>query len=130
MDPPGMTASSRGVLARLLAVQAANREWQGLQAGGGNLVTTLGAAAVATGIQARERGVNLSEGFELHLDERKLEVLLNIDVRYLAIVERPDVVGGSSLFANRAELLAHDRLDLALSFDEHALQFLVPRLHD
>jgi len=127
--PPGMTAFSLVALARFLAIQAPNGEWKGLQARGGNLFTTLGAAAVSAGIEAVERGINLSKRFELHLDERELEVLLNIDVRHLAVIERPDVVGGSPLFANRAELLPHDRLDLAPSLNERVLQLLVTRLH-
>jgi len=78
--PTGMPALPLVALARLLAVEAANGERKGLQPRGGNLLTTLGTATVAAGVQSIERGVNLPERFELHLDERELEVLLHVNV--------------------------------------------------
>src|SRR5262245_3168055 len=72
-----------GVLALLLAVLAADRERQCAQSLLGDLLTALETVPVVTVIEPVERIVDLVERLRLHLDERKLQILL--DVRFRAL---------------------------------------------
>src|SRR5262245_27650755 len=78
VEPAGHPAPRRnalallGVLARLLAVLAADRERQGPQALLGDLLAALEAVAVGPVLEPRERLVDLVQRLGLHLDEREL----------------------------------------------------------
>src|SRR5207237_9852677 len=76
-----------GGLARLFAVLAANRERQRTQPRLGDFVAALEAVAVGPFLQTTERLVDLVERLRLHLDERELDVFLDVDLGALALVE-------------------------------------------
>ena len=66
--------------ARLFAVLAADRERQRPQARLGDFVAALEAQAVTAVFEPCERLVDLVERFRLHLDERQLDVFLDVDL--------------------------------------------------
>jgi hypothetical protein len=52
-----------------------------------NLVTTLEAVAVGAVFQRSQSRVDLRQRLGLHLDERELDILLDVDLGALALVE-------------------------------------------
>src|SRR5688572_5836507 len=83
----GRPLTTLGCLARFLAVLAANREGQRTQASLGDFVTALEAVAVGPLFKTTQSCVNLVERFRLHLDQRELDVLLDVHFRALALVQ-------------------------------------------
>jgi hypothetical protein len=69
-----------GRFPRLFAVLAANRERQRPQARLGDLVAALEAIAVGALVEAAQSRIDLVERLGLHLDERELDVLLDVDL--------------------------------------------------
>ena len=77
--PAPLRPLSRGVgFARLLAVQAANGEWQRAQPSSGDVISTLGTAPVEPVIEPRQSSVDSLHRLALQLHESELDVLLNI----------------------------------------------------
>src|SRR5690349_18794887 len=67
-----------GLLARLLAILAAHREWQRAQPLLGDLFAAFETVSVVAVLEPGERVVHLVQRLGLHLNERELDVLLNI----------------------------------------------------
>src|SRR5436309_16108337 len=76
-----------GRLTRLFAILAADRERQRTQSRVGDFVAALETVAVGPLIQPTEGLVDLVERLRLHLDQRELDVFLDVDLRALALVE-------------------------------------------
>src|SRR5688500_12544434 len=76
-----------GRLAGLFAVLAADRERQRTKTRLRDLVAALEAVAVGAVFQASQSCVDLRQCLGLHLDERELDVLLDVDFGALALIQ-------------------------------------------
>jgi DnaK suppressor protein len=90
-----------------------------------DLVAALEAVPVGSLFEARERFVDFVQRFRLHLDERELDIFLDIDFRRFTRVEDLMVLIGT-LGANVTDLALNFVHDLALALDEHPLQIVIP----
>jgi DnaK suppressor protein len=88
-----------------------------------NLIAAFEAVAVSVVFKAPQRGVDLVERLRLHLDERELDILLDVDLRALTLVE--DVALLVAFHPN----VAHPALNFVEQFSaavfEHLLQLVV-----
>src|SRR4029079_9166140 len=113
-------------LARLLAVLAAHRERQRAQALLADFLAALEAVAVGALFQAAQRLVDLVERLGLHLDERELDLVLDVQLgRFRGVEHALDGTAGA-FRAHAAHPPLHLAVDLAAAFLEDALQFVVP----
>src|SRR5438105_10394344 len=109
----------------LFAVLTANRERQRPETLFSDFLGTLEAVAVRALLEAGERVVDLIERLGLHLDERELDVFLDVGFRAL-----DGIINFGQLrdFAGRADI-AHLALNLGLQFApttlEHLLEFAI-----
>jgi hypothetical protein len=76
-----------GRLTSFFAVLATNREGKGSQAPFSDLVAALETDAVRVFVEPSQSDVDLVQRFRLHLDQRELDVFLNVDLGTLALVE-------------------------------------------
>src|SRR5437660_370115 len=76
-----------GSLAGLLAILAANREGQRAEALLGDLLAAFEAVAVVALLEPRQSIVDLVERLGLHLNERELDLLLDVGLRALDRVQ-------------------------------------------
>jgi hypothetical protein len=112
--PATLRPVTRGVgFARLLAVPAANGEWQRPQPSGGDVISTLGTAPVEPVIQSRQSSVDSLHRLALQLHESELDVLLNICFRYFPLVLATDVVGRGALLPKRCQPFTDTLVDLS-----------------
>src|SRR5688500_8536299 len=114
------------VLARLLAVLAADRERQRPQAPLRDLLAALEAVAERPFLEAVKRLFDLVQRLRLHLDERELDIVLNIGFRALGGVEDTLIRIVRSLGADVADLALDLVHDLAAPLLEDPLEFGVP----
>src|SRR6476661_222558 len=98
-----------GNFARLLALLAPHRERQGAQPLLSDFVAALEAIAVVALLQARERVVDLVQRLRLHLDQRELDLVLDVGLGALDGVEHLVLLAGApaALGANIAHLTLH-----------------------
>ena len=119
-----LTLALLGDLARLFAVLAADRERQRPQPLLGDFLAALEAVAVVALLEPRERVVDLVERLRLHLDERELDVFLDVGFGALDRVEHlVQLAAPGALFADVAHLALDLGLNLATALVEHLLQF-------
>ena len=116
-------------LPRLLAVLAADRERQRAQALLRDLLTALEAVAVGPLLQTRERLVDLVERLGLHLDERELDLFLDVGFRALGRVEHALLLPSGTLDAHVADLLVYFAHDLPAPLFENAPELGMPVVH-
>jgi hypothetical protein len=88
-------------LASFFALDASHGEWKSPQPRIRNLVPAFDAPSVLAGLEPRKCGVNANDPFEPHLDERKFDLLLNVDISDLAVVKCTDMVSGRSFVADQ-----------------------------
>ena len=108
--------------ARLFAVLAADGEGQRPQARLADVLAALEAAPVGALLEALQRFVDALQRLGLHLDERELDVFLNVGFRRL---HRVDDAGGDAAGAFGPDVLdarLHFVQDLATTVLEHSLQ--------
>src|SRR5258708_5242685 len=117
-----------GKLLGLLAVLAANCERKSPQPLFGNFIATLEAVAVAALFEPLQRVVDLVERFRLHLDERELDVFLDVVLRALAGVEHFGELVDFTRCANVAHLALNLGLQLPPASFEHLLELVIPGL--
>ena len=111
-------------LARLLAVLAADREGQRPEPLLGDLFAALEAVAVVALFEPRQRVVDLVQRLRLHLDQRELDVVLDVGFRALDRVEHlVQLAAPGALGAHVAHLTLHFGLDFTTTVFEHPLQF-------
>src|SRR5262252_4726555 len=110
--PRRLTLTPFGVFPRFLALLAANREGQRAQTLLCDFFSAIEAVAVVALFEPHERIVDLVERLRLHLDERQLDVFLDIGLRAFDGVEH---VAQLADFAGRADI-AHLALHLGLQF--------------
>src|SRR5690242_11752200 len=84
--PLSHTLTQLGGLARLFAVLATNGERQGAQPRLRDLVAALEAISIRALVQAPARCFDLVQRLRLHLDERKLDVFLDVHFGALALI--------------------------------------------
>ena len=120
-----MRSRCAAILARLFAILAAHREGQRAQARLRDFVAALEAEAVTAVFETRERFVDLVERFRLHLDQRQLDVFLDVDFGGLALIHH-FVRLLRAVGADAANLPLHFGDELALTLLEHVLEFVVP----
>src|SRR5581483_9245249 len=121
-----LTFALLGRLARFFAVLAAHREGQRAQTLLGDLFAALVAEAVVAALETNQGIVDLVQRFGLHLDERELDVFL--DVRFGAfdrIEHFVELAAPRALFADAAHLALDFRLQLSPTVLEHLLQFRI-----
>src|SRR5262245_23119754 len=107
----------------LLTVLAAHREGQRTQTSFADLVTALEAVAVRVLVETPQRFVDLVERLALHLNERELDVFLNVDFGALALVEHIALLAAvRAHVANSALNLGHQ---LAAAVLEHLPQLAI-----
>src|SRR5579871_2127114 len=95
-------------LARALAAAATDRERKGPQPDRRDLCPAVHATPVIIGVQAFQRLVDLRQGLAPHLEERKLELSLDVRLRLLRLVLNFPVVDGAlgtSLTPREAKVL-------------------------
>ena len=113
-----------GVLPGLLAVLAADGERQRTKALFRDLLAAVEAVAVIALLETHERVVDLVERLGLHLDERELDVFLDVGFGALDGVEHfVELAAPGAFFAHAAHLALHFGLDFATPLVEHLLQF-------
>src|SRR5215212_1382359 len=115
-----------GDFARLLAVLAPDRERQRTEPLFGNLVTALEAVAVLPVFEPRQRLVDALQRLGLHLDQRELDVFLDVRFRAFARVEHVVHFQRVALRAHVADLALHLADDLAAAILEDLLQVRIP----
>jgi hypothetical protein len=112
-------------LSSFFAVLATNREGQRAQPRLGDFVTALEAQPVAAFLEARQRFVDLVEGFRFHLNQSQFDILLDVDLGGLALIHD---------FVRLLRAVGTDTANLALDLDdefaltilEHLLQLVIP----
>src|SRR5258706_1032224 len=122
-----LTLALLGDLAGLLAVLAANRERQRAEPLLGDLFTAFEAVAVVALLEPQQRVVDLVQRLRLHLDQRELDVVLDVGFRALDRVEDLVLlVAPRAFFARVPDFV----LDLGANFppavNEHRFQFGIP----
>src|SRR2546423_674396 len=117
------------VLARFLAILAAHREGQRAQTLLRDFLAAVEAVTVVPVLEPRKGVVDFIERLRLHLDERELDVFLNVGLGALDGVEHfVELAAPRALFADAAHLALHLSLNLAPTVVEHLLQFDIARL--
>ena len=106
----------------LFTVLAAHSKRQGAEPRLGDLITALETIAVRISFEPPKRLVDLVERLGLHLNQRKLDVLLDIDLGALAIVENVTVPLGPNV-AHSALKVAHQ---LSAAVLKHLFEFVIP----
>src|SRR5215831_4957815 len=113
------------VLLGLLAVLAADGKGKCLQTLLCDFLAALEAVAVSALLQSRQRVVDPAERLRLHLDERQLDVFLNIGLRALTRIEDfrklRDLASGPDV----AHLVLNLRLKLAPTAQQHLLELVI-----
>src|SRR5262245_50083704 len=113
-------------LAGLFTVLAAHREGQRSEPLLGDLLAALVAVAVAALLEAHERIVDLVQRLRLHLNERELEVFLDVSLGALDGVEHVvELAAPGAFLADAAHLALNLGLNLPAPILEHALQFRI-----
>src|SRR3954470_13833233 len=129
------TAASRplalalfGNLTRLLTILAADSEGQRAKALLGDFLAALEAVAVVALLEADQGVVDLVERLGLHLDERELDVVLDVRFGALDGVEHFLLAAPGAFRPDVAHLAFDFSLNLAATLLEHSLQFAVSGL--
>ena len=114
-----------GDLARLFAILAADRERQGPQAALGDLFAALEAVAEGVLLETAQRLLDLVERLGLHLDQRELDVVLDVRLGGLGRVEHAVRRVVRALAPDVPNLALHRAHDLAPALLEDVLQLRV-----
>src|SRR5690349_19556154 len=101
-----LTLTALGVLTRLLAILAADGEGQRAETLLGDFLTAIEAVAVVALLEPMKRVVDLVERFRLHLDQRELEIFLNVGLGALDRVEHFVQLAAPGAFLAHAAHLA------------------------
>jgi hypothetical protein len=113
-----MTGAVLGDLALFLAALAAYREWQRPQSSFRNLSSAPKARAVLAGLEADESLVDPGQGLRPHLEQRELDVSLDVGIR------RVDVIADVAVWIDSH--IANSILDVVLqltpAFEQDLLQ--------
>src|SRR5580765_3995714 len=121
-----LTLALLGGFPGLLTVLAPDREGQRTQALLRDFVATVETVAVAALLEAGERVVHLVQGLGLHLDQRELQLFLDVGFRALDGVEHFVQLAAPRAFLTHAAHLALDfSLQLATPIVEHRFQIRV-----
>src|SRR6185436_13441988 len=102
---------------------ATHREGQRTQACFRDFLAALEAIAVAAVLEAAQRCIDLVQGFRLHLDERELDILLDVDLGALALVEH--VALFAALGSHVANATLHFGHEFAATVLEHLAKLVV-----
>src|SRR5687768_15867673 len=113
-------------LASLLAVLAADRERQRAKAALRDFLAALEAVTEGALFEAAKRFLDLREGLRFHLNQRELDVVLNIRFGRLSRVEHPVSRAVGALAADVPNLVLHRTHDLAAALFQNPPQFRVP----
>ena len=113
-----------GRLTSFFAILATHREGKGSQAPFGDLVAALETVAVGVFVEPSQCHVDLVQRFRFHLDQRELDLFLDVDLGALALVEHLALLGDvGPRVANLALNFVHQ---LAAAVLEHLPQFVIP----
>jgi hypothetical protein len=112
--------------ARFLAVLAAHGKWQRAQAALGNLLAALEAVAERAFLEPAKRFLDLVERFRFHLDERELDIVLNVGLGRLGCIQHTVCRTVRPFRAYVSNLLVHLAQDFATTLLEYPLQLRVP----
>jgi hypothetical protein len=112
------------LLPPLLARLAAKRERQRSKPAFGDWPLALHTASVLARLEARERGVDASEDFYFHLQQREIDICLDVGVGILELVIDFPQPGRSTA----AEATLHLALHLAPAVAKYLPQVCIPSL--
>src|SRR6185369_136722 len=112
-----------GSLTRFLTVLATHRERQRAQTRFSDFLTALEAITVGAFLEATQRRVDLGECLRLHLNERELDVFLNVDLGALALIQH--VAFFAALSPDVANLSLDRIQQFAAALFEHLLELVI-----
>src|SRR5437899_6175326 len=123
-----LTLTLLGVLPGFFAILAADGEGQRPQALLADLLAALEAVPVGALLEAPEGVVDLVQRLGLHLDERELQIFLDVGLSALDRIEDlVELAAPRALLADAPHLHLHFCVVFTAAFAEHLLQFGIAR---